>query len=86
VPEISRFFGIVIAMYYKDHALPHFHAKYAGQSGAFSLPDLRLVEGSLPRRVISLVLEWAFDHRDELARDWELARVGKPLEPIPPLV
>jgi len=85
VPELSRFFGIVIAMYYKDHAYPHFHAKYAGQTGSFSLPDLRLIEGSLPRRVISLVLEWAFDHRDELMRNWELARARQPLEPIPPL-
>jgi len=86
MPEVSRFFGIVIAMYYKDHERPHFHAKYAGQTGVFSLPDLRLIEGSLPKRVISLVLEWAFDHRDELTQDWELARAKKPLMPISPLV
>jgi hypothetical protein len=86
MPEVSRFFGIVIAMYYKDHTYPHFHAKYAGQTGMFSLPDLRLVEGSLPRRVISLVLEWAFDHREELIKDWELVRAKQPLKPIPPLV
>jgi hypothetical protein len=86
MPELSRFFGIVVAMYYKDHERPHFHAKYAGQTGVFSLPDLRLIEGSLPKRVISLVLEWAFDHRDELTRDWELARAKQPLVPIPPLV
>lgn len=73
-------------MYYKDHDYPHFHAKYAGQTGVFSLPDLRLVEGSLPRRVISLVLEWAFDHREELLNDWELALTKQPLVPIPPLV
>jgi len=86
MPEISRFFGIVIAMYYKEHQPPHFHAKYAGQTGVFSLADLRLIEGSLPRRVVSLVLEWAFDHRDELTKDWELSRAGKPPLPIPPLV
>jgi len=86
MPEVSRFFGIVIAMYYKDHERPHFHAKYAGQTGVFSLPDLRLIEGSLSKRVISLVLEWAFDHRDELTQDWELARAKKPLMPISPLV
>lgn len=86
MPELSRFFGIVIAMYYDDHEWPHFHAKYAGQTGVFSLPDLRLIEGSLPKRVISLVLEWAFDHRDELTQDWELARAKKPLMPISPLI
>jgi hypothetical protein len=86
MPEVSRFFGIVIAMYYKDHTYPHFHAKYAGQTGVFSLPDLRLVEGALPRRAISLVLEWAFVHREELTKDWELVRARQPLKSIPPLV
>jgi hypothetical protein len=85
MPELSRFFGIVIAMYYKDHTRPHFHAKYAGQTGVFSLPELRLIEGTLPKRVISLVLEWAFDHRDELLQDWDLARAKQPLLPIAPL-
>lgn len=86
MPEISRFLGIVIAMYYKDHLPPHFHAKYGDQTGVFSIQDLRLVEGHLPRRVISLVLEWAFEHRDELMEDWELAIAKKPLRKIPPLV
>lgn len=86
MPEISRFLGIVIAMYYKEHQPPHFHAKYGTQTGVFSIADLRLVEGRLPKRIISLVLEWAFEHRDELMEDWELARAGKPLRDIPPLV
>jgi hypothetical protein len=73
-------------MYYKDHTRPHFHAKYSGQSGVFSLPELMLIEGSLPKRVITLVLEWAFDHRDELLQDWELARAKQPLNPIAPLI
>jgi Domain of unknown function (DUF4160) len=85
VPEISRFLGIIIAMYYKEHGIPHFHAKYSGQTGVFSIPDLRLIEGHLPRRVIGLVLEWAFEHREELLEDWELAKAKKPLQPIPPL-
>jgi len=85
VPEISRFLGIVIAMYYKEHGVPHFHAKYSGQTGVFSIPDLRLIEGHLPRRVIGLVLEWAFEHREELMEDWELAKEKKPLQAIPPL-
>ena len=86
MPEISRFLGITISIYYKEHGSPHFHAKYGGQVGVFLISDLRLIEGQLPKRVISLVLEWAFEHRDELIVDWELARIGKPLREIAPLV
>ena len=86
MPEISRFFGIVIAMYFKEHAPPHFHAKYAGQRAAFAISDLAIIEGFLPRRAVSLVLEWAFEHRTELQEDWELAVAKKPLRPIAPLV
>lgn len=73
MPEISRFFWIIIAMYYKEHASPHFNAKYAGQRAAFAISDLRIIEGSLPRRAISPVLEWAFLHREELADNWHRA-------------
>jgi len=86
MPEISRFLGIVIIMYYKEHYPPHFHAKYGGQTGVFSIADLQLTEGHLPKRVIALVLEWAFEHRQELMENWELARAGKPLRDIAPLV
>ena len=85
MPEISRFFGIVITIYYKEHGLPHFHAKYTGQTGVFSIQDLQLIEGHLPKRVIALVLEWAFEHRDELMQNWELAKSMKPLRGIQPL-
>lgn len=85
MPELSRFYGIVIAMYYKEHSPPHFHAKYGGQRAAFSIEDLRLIEGALPKRVVSLVLEWAFEHRRELMQDWELASARKPLRGIAPL-
>ena len=69
MPEISRFLGIVIAMYFKDHSPPHFHAKYGDQRAAFAIQDLRLIDGTLPHRVVSLVLEWAFQHREELMED-----------------
>jgi hypothetical protein len=85
VPEISRFFGIVIAIYYNDHVPPHFHAKYGGQTGVFSIESLRLIEGSLPTRAAALVLEWAFEHREELMLDWELAVSKRPLRKIAPL-
>lgn len=85
MPEISRFFGIVIAMFYKDHPPPHFHAKYSGQWAAFSIDDLKMIEGELPRRAISLILEWAFQHRTELMNNWKRIQDQKPLEQIPPL-
>jgi len=85
MPEISRFFGIVIAMYYKEHGVPHFHAKYAAQTGVFSIEDLKLIEGRLPRRVTALVLEWAFEHRAELVENWQRALEQRPLQPIQPL-
>jgi phosphomannomutase len=85
MPEISRFFGIVIAMYYKEHTPPHFHAKYSGQRAAFAIPDLRIIEGSLPRRALSLVLEWAFLHRDELMDNWRRAERREELLKIKPL-
>lgn len=86
MPEISRFLGIVIAIYYNDHQPPHFHAKYGDQTGVFSIGDLKLIEGSLPARVVPLVLEWAFAHRDKLQDDWDLAMSRKPLRKIAPLV
>jgi hypothetical protein len=85
VPEISRFFGIVIAMFYKEHTPPHFHAKYAGRWAAFSIEELKIIEGGLPRRAISLVLEWAFQHRAALIANWEKAQKREPLEKIDPL-
>jgi len=85
MPEISRFFGIVIAMYFKEHAPPHFHVKYGEHRAAFSIRDLRLIEGSVPRRVSALVLEWAFDHRDELMENWQRAERHEPLLSVAPL-
>jgi hypothetical protein len=85
MPEISRFFGIVIGIYWKDHGVPHFHAKYGEHRASFSIADLVLLEGALPPRVTALVLEWAFRHRRELLRDWELAAAQRPLTAIEPL-
>ena len=86
MPEISRFLGIVIAIYYQDHEPPHFHAKYGSDRAVFTIRELQLIEGELPGRVTALVLEWAFAHREELAEDWELAVAKKPLHKIAPLV
>lgn len=85
MPEISRFFGIVITMYYTDHVLPHFHAKYGGRRISVAMEDGRILSGDFPGRARDLVLEWLELHRDELFADWELAQARKPLKKIDPL-
>ncbi len=85
VPEISRFLGIVIRMFFADHESPHFHAYYAGRSARFDIETLRVLDGDLPARVRGLVVEWASLHRDELLDDWERARRHEPLRRIEPL-
>lgn len=85
MPEISRFYGIVIAMYYNDHDPPHFHARYGGEKGVFRIEDLEMTEGNLPNRARRLVKEWAVSHRAELAANWERARTDVPLTAVPPL-
>lgn len=86
MPEICRFLGIIIMIFYKDHAPPHFHAKYNDKSGIFLIHELKTLEGNLPPKVISLVIEWAETHKNELIADWELAQKGSPLKKIEPLV
>ena len=85
MPEISRFFGIVIAIFYADHNPPHFHARYGNYKAIIKIDELTILDGELPPRVLGLVMEWAVLHKSELQDDWELAKVQKPLLPIKPL-
>jgi len=85
VPTISAFFGIVIRMYFEDHLPPHFHATCAGDEVVVRIDTLDVLAGSIPRRALALVLEWAELHRTELGADWERAASREPLESIPPL-
>lgn len=85
MPELCRFFGIIIAMYYNDHAPPHFHARYGHQKAAIDIETLGVLEGELSPRALGLVSEWAARHKDELRADWELARAHATLKPIAPL-
>lgn len=85
MPEISRFFGIVIGMFYNDHSPPHFHVWYGDQKAVVAIKTLTLLEGRLAPRALGLVMEWAALHRQELLEDWELARGQVPLKKIPPL-
>jgi len=86
MPEVSRFLGIVIAMSFKEHAPPHFHAKYGNQRAAFSINELQLIEGKLPPRIVTLVLEWAFQHREELLENWNRVQQREEIQKIEPLV
>jgi hypothetical protein len=85
MPEISRFLGIIIAMYYNEHNPPHFHARYNEFKATISIKDLALLNGKLPPKVLGLVVEWATQHQQELLDDWELARQWQTMKPIKPL-
>lgn len=74
MPVISRFYGIVIMMFFKDHHPPHFHAKYEGQIAVFAIKGCRLIAGKLPVRANRLVKEWAKLHEKELMQDWNIAQ------------
>jgi hypothetical protein len=78
------FYGILIQMFWNDHAPPHFHALYAEDEALFAIQTLEIIEGHLPRRALGLVLEWAQEHRAELLEDWELcARRQSPKKILP---
>ncbi|OGT57721.1 MAG: transcriptional regulator [Gammaproteobacteria bacterium RIFCSPHIGHO2_12_FULL_43_28] len=85
MPEISRFFGIIIAMYYQDHNPPHFHVRYNEYKASVSIEDLAILDGKLSPKALGLVIEWASQHQDELMEDWKLAEKLAQLKPIKPL-
>jgi hypothetical protein len=85
MPEISRFYGIVVFMNYNDHDPPHFHARYQDQEVAIDI-QTGFVRGSMSRRALRMLFEWSETYREELMRNWERARERRPLERIPPLV
>ena len=85
MPEISRFFGIIIAMFFDEHNPPHFHARYGHQKASIEIRSLRVLEGSLPPRVLGLVIEWASQHQEELFANWEAVSHNEPPHRIEPL-
>ena len=85
MPEICRFFGIVIYIYYNEHNPPHFHAVYGSDEALIEISRLTLLKGTLPPKAIALVMEWAFMHRDELLRAWNQAAECRKPDPIEPL-
>ena len=85
MPEIARFFGISIKMYYDDHAPPHFHAEYGGDIAVVDIQTLLVMGGDLPPRALGMVVEWGALYRKELLEDWDLASAYQPLRRLPPL-
>ena len=85
MPEVSRFFGIIIAMYYNDHAPPHFHARYGEEHASLRIDNGEILEGSLGARALRLVEEWRLLHEAELVQDWARAQARQPLNRIEPL-
>ena len=88
MPEVSRFFGIIISMYYKEekHHNSHFHAMYNEHKASISISSFQILGGYLPPRVYGLVVEWAVKHKDELINNWELLKEGQPVNKIDPLM
>jgi hypothetical protein len=85
MPTISRFYGILIQMYFADHAPPHFHARYAEFEAVIDIRTLEILQGQLPARAVGLVLEWAQQYRKELMEDWELCvqnQIPKTISPL----
>ena len=85
MPELARFFGIIVMMFYDDHPPPHFHVRYGGQKAIIAIESLAILDGRLSPRALGLVMEWAALHRQELRESWRLAERHAPLKPIAPL-
>ncbi len=85
MPTISRFFGIIIRMYVREHGVPHFHAIYGQDEAAIAIETLTTLEGKLPRRAHALVIEWALLHRAALLDNWHRAQRHEPAVDIEPL-
>ena len=88
MPELSRFYGIIIRMYMEaggQHHSPHFHAYYQEEAAVFSIDPIDMIAGRIPRNQRAMVEEWADRHREELLIDWDLLQSGQPPNPIDPL-
>ena len=84
MPEVSRFLGIVIGMFYSEHGVAHFHAVYGEHEISVEI-ESGAIHGEFPARALRLVLEWANLHKQELIENWQLAKQGQPLKRVAPL-
>ncbi len=85
MPEVSRFYGVVIRMFFREHGPPHFHAEYSGQQAVVGIDSLTVLRGRLPPRALGIVKEWASLHQTELRAAWDRARRQEAPGKIDPL-
>lgn len=85
MPEVSRFYGIIVRLYYRDHPPAHFHAIYGDHEALIEIESGRINRGSLPKTALELVNQWRAIHLTELRDDWNRARQQMPILPIKPL-
>ena len=85
MPEISRFYGIIIKMYFDDHPPAHFHVEYGEYQAVIGIHTLGIIAGKLPPRIMGMVAEWGSMYQSELLADWERATHLEPLVKIDPL-
>lgn len=85
MPELSRFFGIIITMYFYDHEPPHFHAKYGSYKACFDIRTLGIMAGHMPPKIHGLIIRWAAYHHEELINNWERCKHGEQPKKIRPL-
>ena len=76
MPEISRFFGIRITMFFEEHNPPHFHARYQGFKAVYSINDCERMQGSMPTKVENIIVSWAKQYRNELEENWKSMKKG----------
>jgi hypothetical protein len=86
MPQISYFLGVIIRMFYRDHNPPHFHAVYSDYEALIDIQKNEIISGTLPPRVLGLVVEWAALHQQELMDNWERSKNNEELLKIEPLV
>ena len=84
MPEISRFYGIIITIFINEHNPPHFHVEYQDYKAMITIED-GIVMGALPRRALNLVYEWLDLHKDELLENWKRIESNQNLQKIEPL-
>ena len=85
MPEIARFYGIIIKMFFEDHNPPHFHAIYGDYEVLIDITTFAVFAGHIPPRALGLVIEWATQYQKELLENWEKSRNHEPLSKIEPL-
>ncbi len=86
MPEICRFLGIIIYMYFNEHDPPHFHVKYNEYRAKINIENFAVIEGELPARVLGLVIEWTELHQKELLKNWETIIINGSYKKIDPLI